>query len=60
MTKELFHAVLGEELKKIKSMVGEERFSSGRYQEAVELFDELTTNDQFVEFLTLRGYDRLT
>jgi malate synthase len=59
VTKELFHAVLGEELKKIKSMVGEERFSNGRYQEAAELFDELTTNDQFVEFLTLRGYDRL-
>ena len=60
VTKELFHAVLGEELEKIKSMVGEERFSRGRYQDAVELFDELTTNDQFVEFLTLRGYDRLT
>jgi malate synthase len=59
VTKELFHAVLGEELKKIKSMVGEARFSNGRYQEAAELFDELTTNDQFVEFLTLRGYDRL-
>jgi malate synthase len=59
VTKELFHIVLGEELKKIKSMVGEERFSNGRFQEAAELFDELTTNDQFVEFLTLRGYDRL-
>jgi malate synthase len=59
VTKELFQAVLSEELKKIKSMVGEERFSNGKYQEAAELFDELTTNDQFVEFLTLRGYDRL-
>jgi malate synthase len=59
VTKELFHAVLGEELKKIKSMVGEERFSNGRHQEAADLFDELTTNDEFVEFLTLRGYDRL-
>jgi malate synthase len=59
VTKELFHAVLGEELNKIKSMVGEERFSKARYPEAAELFDELTTNDQFVEFLTLRGYDRL-
>ena len=59
VTKELFQAVLSEELKKIKSMVGGERFSNGKYQEAAELFDELTTNDQFVEFLTLRGYDRL-
>jgi malate synthase len=40
-------------------MVGEELFSNGRYQEAANLFAELTTNNQFVEFLTLRGYDRL-
>jgi malate synthase len=59
VTKELFQAVLGEELKKIESMVGDKRFSNGRYQEAAEIFNELTTNDHFVEFLTLRGYDRL-
>jgi malate synthase len=60
VTKELFHAVLSEELKKIRSTVGEDRFSKGRYLEAAELFEELTTNDQFIEFLTLRGYDRLS
>jgi malate synthase len=59
VTRELFHSVLGEELDKIKSMVGEERFAKGRYEEAAALFDELTTNDQFVEFLTLRGYEKL-
>ncbi len=59
VTKELFHTVLSEELEKIKSMVGEKRYSSGKYSEAVALFDELTTNDQFVEFLTLRGYEKL-
>jgi malate synthase len=59
VTKELFHTVLSEELGKIKSTVGEKRFSGGKYSEAVALFDELTTNDQFVEFLTLRGYEKL-
>jgi malate synthase len=59
VTRELFHSVLGEELDKIKSMVGEERFAKGRYEEAAALFDELTTNDQFEEFLTLRGYEKL-
>ena len=59
VTTELFHIVLGEELDKIKSMVGEEQFAKGRYEEAEALFDELTTNDQFVEFLTLRGYEKL-
>jgi malate synthase len=51
--------VLGEELDMIKSLVGEKQFSNGKYHEAATLFDELTTNDQFVEFLTLRGYEKL-
>ena len=59
VNKDLFHSVLGEELEKIKSMVGEKQFANGKYQEAADLFDELTTNDQFAEFLTLRG-TRLT
>jgi len=59
VTEELFHAVLGEELDKIKSIVGEKQFANGKYQEAAALFDELTTNDQFAEFLTLRGYEKL-
>jgi malate synthase len=59
VTKELFHTVLGEELVSIKSIVGEKQFASGKYTEAAGLFDELTTNDQFAEFLTLRGYEKL-
>jgi malate synthase len=59
VTKELFHTVLNEELAKISSMVGDKQFANGKYDEAVALFDELTTNDQFAEFLTLRGYEKL-
>ena len=59
VNKDLFHSVLGEELEKIKSMVGDKQFANGKYQEAADLFDELTTNDQFAEFLTLRGYEKL-
>jgi malate synthase len=59
VTKELFHTVLAEELTKIKSLVGERQFAKGKYEEAVALFDELISNDQFVEFLTLRGYEKL-
>src|SRR6202045_4727716 len=51
VTKDLFHAVLSEELETIKSLVGEKQFANGKYQEAADLFDELTTNDQFAEFL---------
>jgi malate synthase len=59
VTKELFRTVLGEELEKIRSMVGPERFGKGRYAEAAEMFEELTTNDHFVDFLTLPGYEML-
>ncbi len=59
VTKELFHTVLEEELGKIKTIVGEKQFEKGRYQEASTLFGDLTTSDQFVEFLTIPGYEKL-
>jgi malate synthase len=59
VTKELFRSVLEEQLTKIQSSVGQERYKKGKYSEAAELFDRITTCDQFVEFLTLPGYERL-
>jgi len=59
ITKELFRNVLDEELGKIKSGFGEERFAKGKYDVACELFDTITTEDTFVEFLTLPGYEKL-
>lgn len=59
VTVELFRQTVDEELAKIKETIGEERFSVGRFQEAKELFDELTVADEFEEFLTLPGYERL-
>ena len=60
VTKELFREVLTEELQKIKRDVGETRFAKGKYEVAGELFDTITTDEIFVEFLTLTGYQRLT
>jgi len=59
VTKELFRAVLGEELEKIKQQSGEKRFAAARYGEARDLFDKITTDEAFVEFLTLPGYEKL-
>src|SRR6266513_370259 len=59
VTKELFRAVLGEELEKIKEQSGEKRFAAARYGEARALFDKITTDEAFVEFLTLPGYEKL-
>jgi malate synthase len=59
VTKELFRTVLGEELEKIKEQSGEKRFAAARYGDARDLFDKITTDEAFVEFLTLPGYEKL-
>jgi malate synthase len=59
VTKELFRSVLDEELGKIKATVGTARFEKGKFGMARELFDKITTDEEFAEFLTLPGYDKL-
>ncbi len=59
VTVELFRTLLAEELDKIKALVGEENYAKGQYQLASELVDQITTSDEFVEFLTLPGYKHL-
>jgi malate synthase len=59
VTKELFRSVLEEELAKIKTQIGQARFSAGKFDLARELFDRITTDDEFVEFITLPGYEKL-
>src|SRR5204862_3777686 len=59
VTKELFRSVLNEELEKIKTQIGEKRFDHGTFDVARELFDKITTDEAFVEFLTLPGYEKL-
>jgi malate synthase len=59
VTKELFRTVLDEELEKIKKNFGLERFAKGKFDTARELFDRITTDEKFVEFLTLPGYEKL-
>jgi malate synthase len=56
---ELFRAMLPEELAKIEAQVGSEQFAAVPYRTASELFDRITTDDAFVDFLTLPGYELL-
>jgi malate synthase len=51
VTTELFKKLLSEELVKIKAGDGE-----GRYDEGAALFEKITTDDNYVEFLTLPAY----
>jgi malate synthase len=59
VTRELFHAILREELAKTPSIVGAEAYAAGRYAEGAQLFEEITAADEYVEFLTLPAYRRI-
>jgi malate synthase len=57
VTVEFFRQTLDEELDKIKNdIVGPERWEKDEFGTAAELFDRISTQDEFVEFLTLPGY----
>jgi len=60
VTVELFRMLLPEELAKVKLLLGEQGWAAGKYEDAARLFDKITTDDAYVEFLTLPGYDWLT
>ena len=43
----------------VRGEVGDERFGSGRFDEAAALFHDMVVAPRFVEFLTLPAYDRI-
>ena len=60
VNEDLFHKVMAEELEKIKNdIVGPERWEKDEFATAAELFARISTDDNFVEFLTLPGYEYL-
>jgi malate synthase len=60
VTEDLFNETLEEELEKIKTdIVGPERWEQDEFGKAAELFARISTDDEFVEFLTIPGYEYL-
>ncbi len=57
ITLELYNKILPEELLKIRTYVGNENYENGEFERAIDLFDNLVTNTEFIEFLTLPAYD---
>lgn len=57
ITVELFRSLIPSELDSIRKELGEAAWAAGKYPEAAKMFDDLTTAEDFVEFLTLPGYD---
>ncbi|MGE9551394.1 malate synthase A [Erwinia amylovora] len=56
VTAALFRQMLAEEMRVIQQELGEQRYCQGRFTEAAELMERITTEAELVEFLTLPGY----
>lgn len=59
ITEELYRVLMDEELQKIRSALGDARFESGNFKTAREIVDSLVTSPSFVDFLTLRAYEKI-
>ncbi|WP_284574947.1 malate synthase A [Streptomyces sp. 2P-4] len=59
-TAELARRVAEAELAAIREEIGEEAFTAGRWQDAHDLFLQVSLDADYADFLTLPAYDRLT
>jgi malate synthase len=60
VTNALFRELLAGELPKIRALKGPELWATGKYEDAAWRFNEITTRDEYVEFLTLPAYEFIT
>lgn len=56
LTEKYYDRLASEEFEKIKKTVGNENYEKGKYKLAEQLLDILVVNQNFVDFLTLLGY----
>ncbi|MEM9847712.1 MAG: hypothetical protein AAF847_07470 [Bacteroidota bacterium] len=59
ITYELYRAFLAGELSKIEAYVGKERYANGKFEAAIDLFDQLVKHETFIDFLTLPAYEMI-
>ena len=59
ITMDLYRRWVAAELEKIRALVGAETYAGGQFALAAQLFDQLVTAPDFIEFLTLIAYDHL-
>ncbi len=60
VTRELFQELVPQELAKVRQILGEQQYAAGKYEEAARMFEKLTLDEDFVDFLTLPAYDYIT
>ncbi len=59
VTIDLVRQVIAEETARLRADFGPDHYAAGHYADAAVLFESLVTNPEFVEFLTLPGYELL-
>lgn len=59
ITYDLVKGLFPSEIENIKAYVGETAFANGRFNEAIEMFDKLVQQGDYVEFLTLPAYNKI-
>ncbi len=59
VTAAMFRQLVAEELPKVKAYLGDAAYNAGKYAEGAALFEKITTDDIYVEFLTLPAYDAI-
>ena len=57
--REFVRQVETSELARLRAQVGDAAYTTGRFEEACSLFDELALNDPLIEFLTTHAYPRI-
>lgn len=58
VTVDLVRQLLPEELARVKEILGP-AYAAGKYEQAAALFEQITTGEEFVEFLTLPAYQQI-
>ena len=59
LSKERVEQIEGEELDKIRAAIGDQNFSSGRFEAATALFNRVALDKDYAEFLTIPAYEYL-
>ena len=57
ITEQTIHQIADEELARMRDEFGEENYSTGRFEEARKLLEDVAISPEFPEFLTLPAYE---
>ena len=57
VTADLFEKVLEDEMKKLRETLGPTNYDSGRFEEAIEIFRNMSLSMDVEEFLTIPAYE---